>query len=401
MSIASRIRLGLPLFDGQPYDCVCGEQNGKAGVDKLHALSCIKMRRTEVNRRHDLVGQKLHSAAYRVGCIVRRENQDWDSQKRGDFEVIFPTGAKEVYDVSIVQPTAPTALLVQYQGPHTTQLFAADQRAKHKHERYDAMAKQQGAVFRPFVLEVFGGWHPEATAVAKRITAFANRAQSLWSGSEAYHELINAAAVAVQIGNTRCFEKLHTMNIQAGHAVRLPPPSPVPSQQAIAANASVPAIQLPESAAPSRTSTAPRISVVAEVVQQHPARIRVIAPGSGRQSGFAGPDHVDDVGSEPVLPEDPPSPQHHLDLPAAEFDQAVREHDIDTFANIQLEAAELDDLFGDDAFGGVFDDPAAVFPTPRRGRQTARRVAAVAGVRGRGRHRRARAGVVVGDSNDE
>ena len=66
-----------------------------------------------------------------------------------------------------------------------------------------------------------------------------------------------------------------------------------------------------------------------------------------------------------------------------------------------LRQPKLDDLFGDDAFGADFDDPAMIFPTPRTGRQTARRVAAVAGVRSRGRRRRARAGAAVVESNDE
>src|SRR3954462_6804285 len=94
MCMATRIRLGLQLFDGPLHNCVCGEDNGKAGVDPLHALSCVKVPTPDVNARHNAVLSKFYEAAVRSGCNAQKEVQSWETQERVDLEIITPTGER-------------------------------------------------------------------------------------------------------------------------------------------------------------------------------------------------------------------------------------------------------------------------------------------------------------------
>lgn len=219
MRLATRIRLGVQLFDGKPYDCICGEANGKAGADPLHALSCIKIRRTEVNVRHNNVAQKLYQAAVRAGCIVQKETQSWDSQERVDLEIITPAGERLIIDVTVVQPTAPSFSRAR-DGPHNTTLFAANFASKQKCAKYSDMTKQQEAEFIAAAAEIFGGLTPATLALAKRICNFATRTSCPWTHKELYANLISAIAVAIQIGNAHCAMRVHAMNVEAGRATK-------------------------------------------------------------------------------------------------------------------------------------------------------------------------------------
>ncbi|MHB1956108.1 MAG: reverse transcriptase domain-containing protein [Sulfobacillus sp.] len=217
MSIACRFRLGISAYDDRPYSCVCGKNNGKAGVDSTHALACQKVRKTEVNMRHNVFRNEFTAAANKCGCTALNEPQALNSQQRADTHIILPDGDVVWVDTSVVHPTAPTW---QKRGSAERTLAAANTRALEKHTRYDALAAEQGASFVAAIAETYGGLNPECKALAKRITRFAaNNDGCPLTAKEAYSELISSIAVGIQRGNARIFQRMRMINKAAGLAV--------------------------------------------------------------------------------------------------------------------------------------------------------------------------------------
>jgi Reverse transcriptase (RNA-dependent DNA polymerase) len=362
MSIASRIRLGVQLFDGRAHNCACGEANGKAGVDALHALSCLKVRKTAVNFRHNLFGSKFATCAGRVGCIVTREPQSDSSQQRGDYELVTPAGDVIWFDNTIVQPSAPTWTKGKSAGSHLQQLYAADTQAARKHAKYDPTCREQKIEFFAVAAEIFGCTNDETRALARRITDFANSEDCPFTASDAYTELMCAAAISIQVGNARCAKEVHTMNVRAGLAVQpyarppAEPASPLPASPRRAAPAAPP------------SPASPEVQIMARSpAQQQPARLRVDSVVPARELGFG--DEDDQSPSSVPLPEEPATPPRnglrvhapaparslgfgddaqspdHLPLPEDRAPRSASSNDVLSF----YDENAIDSLAGDDA----------------------------------------------------
>jgi hypothetical protein len=178
-------------------------------------LSCIKVRKLEVNFRHDRLNQIGHAVFRRLGLPSLLEPQSIDgSQRRADDTVIDSQGQALRLDWTIVQPTCPTWL---QQGSDKEPLAAAEKAAKQKHRQGDSEAKAEDAQFIALAGEVSGAWSSEAQAAFKRLTQSDDESSSL-SNQQAYIHLISALAIAIQDGNHRIVTRVHGMTRQAGLA---------------------------------------------------------------------------------------------------------------------------------------------------------------------------------------
>jgi len=204
----------MPHTNADTKDCVCHTPNGKRGVDPLHVLSCPKVKKLEVNLRHDMVKTIIHRWASRVGCSSLLEPlTNSGSQERGDVFIATPEGKAYMTDVSIVQPTAPSWLK---RHTDTKKLVAAEHTATRKRNMYGRKAKDMGAVFKPIALEAFGGFHSDAFGLFIELAKFANQPSCPWTPWEAEVSLVSSVAVAIQIGNMRVIDRVHQQNGIAG-----------------------------------------------------------------------------------------------------------------------------------------------------------------------------------------
>ena len=210
---AARLRLGLPIHDDIATRCTCGHSNADPTIDKHHGLSCIKVRRAQVNFRHDMVKDAFHQWARRLGCPAIKEPKNLiKGQERGDNLIAFPGGDLVLCDVSIVQPSAPTHV-----DRGQDQLAVAEFAAAEKRKQYTPLAEQEGAKFVPLIAEVFGGLHEETAQFIKRLAWLADTdAACPWDRNEALIGITGAISVAIQLGNLMAFDRVQLNNRNAG-----------------------------------------------------------------------------------------------------------------------------------------------------------------------------------------
>jgi hypothetical protein len=212
-----------------------------------HALSCIRVRKAEVNLRHDRLNSIIMEAARARNCAVSREPQSLSSQERADAKIIFPDGRLVLTDIHCVANTSPTWL----QRSSRAQLAAADQGALNKHAKHDQMAADIGAQFVPVVCEVLGGIHDEAITLFKEIVHADHDQGQPWKAGESYQLLVQRFSVAIQVGNARIFDRVAQLNRVAllsapskRHRIAIPQPRPVVQPQF--------RIRIPDHAPPAR-----------------------------------------------------------------------------------------------------------------------------------------------------
>jgi Reverse transcriptase (RNA-dependent DNA polymerase) len=211
--IASRLRLGISAHDGpSATKCVCNHHNAQSDIH--HGLSCIKVRRSFVNLRHDMVKNVIHVWARRLGCAAIKEPQNLDAgQERADNLICTPDGDMLMCDVAIVQPSCPSHI-----RRGQKRLGAANHAVREKHTQYDHMAIAEHAAFFALVAEVFGAPHPELLMFVKRLAKIARYDSSYgYSASEVSKGMMAAIGVAIQRGNAMILHRVRLMNRLAGN----------------------------------------------------------------------------------------------------------------------------------------------------------------------------------------
>jgi hypothetical protein len=150
---AMRLRLGLPPADDLPRKCVCG---GDLRVNTGHLFSCEQLKRGAVTTRHDRMVQCLAKLFRSADAVVRVEERiEGKTRRRPDLVIVTPEQTVYV-DVAIVLSSAPSRSAIMTDA--AIEAMEADKKAK-----YAASAQAQGASFRAFVLDAYGGWGKEAT----------------------------------------------------------------------------------------------------------------------------------------------------------------------------------------------------------------------------------------------
>jgi hypothetical protein len=145
-SLAVRHLLGLPPAEGLPEVCACDQP-----LLPDHFHSCVKLRKTAVNTRHNMVLHCLRRLAQEAGGNMEIEPKIGGGSRRTDG---YYLGFRQVVhvDVGITHPGAATHLAKAARWPgHAA---AAYERVKVKD--YAEAAQAEGAPFCPFIVESHG-----------------------------------------------------------------------------------------------------------------------------------------------------------------------------------------------------------------------------------------------------
>jgi hypothetical protein len=205
-SLATRLRLGLPLSTSMPTDCLCKNdqiiQSGLILTNPTHFFDCALLRKRGVNDRHNLVRDQFHIAAARAAMIAIKEPTyalPASDGKRPDAQLIYGPHTLMV-DYAIGNPTAPSHRhSAAYKSLHTARQLQADKNAK-----FAGPAAKQGAKFIGATFEMFGGMGTGARELVRIIT---NHAQSMpsnhspWSAYDIHRDLVESVACQIQRGN--------------------------------------------------------------------------------------------------------------------------------------------------------------------------------------------------------
>ena len=146
-SIATRLRLGLPLFDNITR-CVCGASLLES---PLHFMSCRHLNAARIIR-HDRLVQVFTRIARQCGVVTQIEPRiDGQDKSRGDGHLFFHTQSA-IFDTQVIDPGSKSYLKAA-QRP----LGAAAVGEARKIGSYATRCQEQGFLFFPVILESYGG----------------------------------------------------------------------------------------------------------------------------------------------------------------------------------------------------------------------------------------------------
>ena len=206
--LSVRHRMGLLPFDSLiAYRCTsdaCGNDTSFAN-DPDHLHSCHAHRRTLVTQRHNNIMQVLSTLARSVGFYCSREPNnhvrpaslvaDAGSEQWNDHaDLLLIKHDRRLYvDVSVCRPTNQSLL----KQPRVTfeALCSTRDRARVKHAKYDAIARENAYEMLPFVMETYGGMGVEAS---KLLAVLAEHADDKASFLTHAH---NSLSVCLQASN--------------------------------------------------------------------------------------------------------------------------------------------------------------------------------------------------------
>ena len=198
---AMRLRLGLgpAVAAALPVRCVCGLQlRGNADAPSDHFHVCPILRRASANARHDRVVQALAREGRRAGMTVTVEPRMYGvGRVRPDIRFVGSRG-ELLTDVSVTHPSADSFAV----RAASTALSAAARREQTKITKYGALARAEGALFHPFVMESFGAFGASCALVLNTLAAEA-QANEICSSLEFRAGATRALSRALQIGNSR------------------------------------------------------------------------------------------------------------------------------------------------------------------------------------------------------
>jgi hypothetical protein len=179
-------------------ECPCCRKHQAFMTDPWHYLSCPSLISTEGTARHNHISLQLKHTALNGGCYARYEPRDLsqDDRKRPDVE-LFTLPVNTLIDVVVSNSIAPSHV----QSAKSKPLAVADQAAKKKHKKYQALAEYQNADFRPFACEALGGMSRSAKQVIGLIADITSNNCSWLSRRTVINDLSDAIAIHIQRGN--------------------------------------------------------------------------------------------------------------------------------------------------------------------------------------------------------
>ena len=252
---AVRHHLRLPVAKYLPDVCICG---GSPITDPSHFHSCKYNKKVGNYHRHEVVADDLCAHARRAGVIVRREpamRDEHGRRKVPDITLQCHTGPVLI-DVSICCAFAKSNL-------KSSNPIAA--RERQKTNRYESIARDNGAIFIPFVLDSMGRFGNGAWQVLDLIlTQHANNA--IDPDPHLHDKMVRSVAIQLQRGNALVEAAALIYNPQPRPAPRhplappLPPPPPITHdtlRQRPASPDLIPSLRAPFSSSSSRTSSTP------------------------------------------------------------------------------------------------------------------------------------------------
>ena len=161
-------------------------------------LSCPAIKPIGV-RRHNEIAQTVAKFARQSGITTLLEPKSLSStdEKRPDIQM-FLNHQQILVDVTVRHSLAPSYLAQSASSKSASLLQQAE---RHKIRKYNQMAIDNDAVFRPFAVNTLGVIGSEAKEVIQTISKAAEDNYSGHSFAEAYQSLLSAVAVTIQRGN--------------------------------------------------------------------------------------------------------------------------------------------------------------------------------------------------------
>ena len=179
--------------------------------DPWHWLTCRKLIKGELSRRHDAVADAVGRVAWQVGAQVRKEVEGLDlgSKQRPDLEIVLP-GRVLLTDVLVSHSLTTSAVAEnRSQAMHW-------QRPKDR--KYAGVASRLGAELLNVSVDACGGL-AEGARLAKAVAEEGERwSAETWGSASIERYLLHAIAVAVQKGNTMAVLVGYTRTTQANRA---------------------------------------------------------------------------------------------------------------------------------------------------------------------------------------
>ena len=196
-SAAMGFRLGLPLITAS--DCrspTCDQQQDPNGD---HAMHCHDDRGIRISR-HDRIRDRVFQEAQRASLNPTKETPGLvpGTQSRpGDigFEN-WIDGNKMAFDVSVVSPTQNAILHRAADLPGA----AIEMRKSSENRTHFENCRSQGILFKPLVVETFGGWDEEAVTYLKQLGRHSARRWGKKDSLEIKY-FFQRLSVALQRGN--------------------------------------------------------------------------------------------------------------------------------------------------------------------------------------------------------
>ena len=190
-------RLGLPLLTASECRAPnCDQQQDSYGD---HAMHCRDDHGIKISR-HDRIRDRIFQEAQRASLNPIKEVPGLipgTLSRPGDigFES-WIDGRKMAFDVSVVSPTQDAILHRAAEAPAS----AIEMRKTSKNRTHFENCRGQGIIFKPLVVETFGGWDAEAVTYLKQLGRHSARRWGKLDSMEIKH-FFQRLSIALQRGN--------------------------------------------------------------------------------------------------------------------------------------------------------------------------------------------------------
>jgi len=183
--LAIRHRLGLLPYDAlSTQHCLCRASTPFTD-DPDHFHSCERTRHSLMTQRHNNIVQVIRDLAVHAGFMAIREpNMHVRPADVADLPalsekynqhadlLLLRHDLKLYIDVTVTRPTNASHLNRSGASASHTPLVSTKAPAQLKHNKYDAIAQTNNYRMIPFVLESYGGFGVEASALLQQLSAF-------------------------------------------------------------------------------------------------------------------------------------------------------------------------------------------------------------------------------------
>jgi len=201
--LAARQRLGIEPSDTlhETTKCQCGNL---FKTDPYHHLSCILLKRTAINDRHDAIRNLFERCARQVNVPSQREPTGWcvNDDKRPDLLLAFSHKVL-LTDVTIVNPLAHSFI----QRTVTDPTYCIHQRTKEKTHKYREIIERGDADFNPLVFTSFGAYGKEVETLLHQLNTLSNDEYCVFDSVETTQLLRFGIACVIQNGNQRVYRE--------------------------------------------------------------------------------------------------------------------------------------------------------------------------------------------------
>ena len=164
---SSRYRLGLPEYIN-PGPCPVPTCNIQMDIQGDHALACASS--SERISQHDRLWDTIHNIASQAGLALHNEEQGLLDQSDHRLKYIsipfWTSGQDTALNIVVINPIQSNLLIKAASAPGA----AAKHTSKAKLRKNYEDCCQIGVEFIPIAVKTWGGWHPRALTLIKKLS---------------------------------------------------------------------------------------------------------------------------------------------------------------------------------------------------------------------------------------